>query len=403
MSEIKKELSIFLVDDDSFSVDLAIGVLKRNGYSNIEASNNGQAALSKLTDQDASYDIVILDLNMPEMDGLEFMGHLSNASFSGGIVLLSGEDKRMLETALSLAKSHNLNILGALSKPLQPIAFDQLIDSFEEISAPSSEFTPQKPISETELREGIEGSSDNKLLLFFQPKICITTGDIVSVETLSRWWNVDRGLLGPGAFIPLAEETDLIDALSYKIYEKAVIQSAEWISQSRNLSVAINISVNSFSKKSFCDYLVELPSKHGVRPSQIILEVTETQTMAIAVDCLQALMGMRLKRFSLSIDDFGTGSSSMAQLKNVPFTELKIDRAFVNGAAYNASALAILETSVDLAKKLDMKIVAEGAETREDWNLVEELGCDYVQGFYCAKPMGNSDLVQFMDNWSGPH
>jgi len=140
-----------------------------------------------------------------------------------------------------------------------------------------------------------------------------------------------------------------------------------------------------------------------VTTDQIVLEVTETQAMTIAVDCLEALIKMRLKRFALSIDDFGTGSSSLAQLKNIPFTELKIDRAFVNGAAHDTSALAILETSISLAKKLGMEIVAEGAETREDWDLVEKLGCDYVQGFYCAKPMPNEELIEFMDNWTGPH
>ncbi len=114
-------------------------------------------------------------------------------------------------------------------------------------------------------------------------------------------------------------------------------------------------------------------------------------------------MGLRLKRFGLSIDDFGTGNSSMAQLKRIPFTELKIDRAFVNGAATNACANAILRSSIDLAKRLDMNIVAEGVETREDWDLVEELGCDYVQGFYCAKPMPNDELMETIANWDGPH
>jgi len=114
-------------------------------------------------------------------------------------------------------------------------------------------------------------------------------------------------------------------------------------------------------------------------------------------------MRMRLKRFGLSIDDFGSGNSSLAQLKSIPFTEMKIDRAFVHRANENASARAILETSVDLAKRLNMKIVAEGAETREDWDLVEQLDCDFVQGFYCARPMSNEKLLEFMEKWTGPH
>ena len=239
--------------------------------------------------------------------------------------------------------------------------------------------------------------------LVYQPKVCVKSGHIVSVETLARWRNAERGILGPAAFIPLAVEAGLIDALTFQIYRKAIIQSAEWVRDGINLTTAVNFSVNSFSNPEFCNTLIDITEQHSVNSDRIILEVTETQTMAIALVCLEALIGMRLKRFSLSIDDFGTGNSSMAQLKCIPFTELKIDRAFVTGASTEESALAILETSIDLARKLNMQIVAEGAETREDWDLVESLGCDYVQGYYCAKPMCNDKLMEFLQDWDGPH
>jgi len=399
----KNKLSILLVDDDPFGVSIAIAALNRLGYEFIETANNGKAALGKLLGNSVPHNIIILDLNMPEMDGVEFMGHANNSNFSGGIILLSGEDKRMLETALSLAKTHNLNVLGALTKPLDLDVLKGLLSKFEPTSKGVQHASAQKPISAEELKDGIQGSPNNELLLVFQPKVSIKTGEIVSVETLARWRNAERGVLGPDTFIPLAEKMGLIDELSYEIYHKAILQSSEWALQGRKLTTAINFSVNSFSKRSFTEMLVEIATKFGVSFDQIILEITETQAMTIAVDCLEALIGMRLKRFALSIDDFGTGNSSMAQLKDIPFTELKIDRAFVNGAANDAGALAILETSISLAKKLEMKIVAEGAETREDWDLVEQLGCDYVQGYYCAKPMSNEDLLEFMDNWTGPH
>lgn len=403
MTENKDTLSILLVDDDPILVAVATDVLARLGYKQIKAANDGYAALELMAASEAQFDIIICDLNMPGMDGLEFMRHVDNNKFDGGIILLSGEDKRILETAMNLARSRNLNVLGALEKPIRPDVLDSFLSSFDSSASGRSHFSSQKPITEEELRDGILGSSDNKLLLVFQPKVDIKTGKIIGVETLARWWNAERNVLGPGAFIPLAEASGLIDELTNVIYQKAIIQAAEWKQQGRKLKISINFSVNSFSKSEFCDYLVETAEKYGVAPEQIILEITETQAMEIASDCLEALMRMRLKRFGLSIDDFGTGNSSMAQLKVIPFTELKIDRAFVNGAADDASSLAILETSIDLALKLGMEIVAEGAETREDWDLVERLGCDCVQGFYCARPMSNEDLIKFMDNWTGPH
>lgn len=403
MTEEKNMLSILLVDDDPFVVNIAVKVLNRLGHDNIETASNGKAALEKLITHNNLYNIIILDLNMPEMDGVEFMGHANSCNFNGGIILLSGEDKRMLETAIALARTHKLNVLGALTKPLNLGVLKNLLNKFDPVTKQVEQYSPQKPITEEELRDGIKGSGKNEPFLVFQPKVSIKTGEIVSVETLARWRHAERGILGPDTFIPLAEKTGLIDELSYEIYRKAIIQSSEWALAGRNLTIAINFSVNSFLKRDFTEFLVETANKYGVEFDQIILEITETQAMTIAVDCLEALIGMRLKRFALSIDDFGTGNSSMAQLKDIPFTELKVDRAFVNGAANNTSALAILETSIHLAKKLGMSIVAEGAETREDWDLVEQLGCDYVQGYYCAKPMGNEDLIKFMDNWTGPH
>lgn len=403
VTDEKNKLSILVVDDDPFVINIAVKVLNRLGYENIEAADNGKTALEKLLDHSDRYDIIILDLNMPEMDGVEFMGHATNSNFDGGIILLSGEDRRMLETALSLANTHSLNVLGALTKPMNLGVLKNMLNKFEPVSKEIQRYSPQKSITEEELKDGIKGSADNEPLLVFQPKISIKTGEIVSVETLARWRHAERGTLGPDTFIPLAEKTGLIDELSHVIYRKAIIQSAEWARHGRQLTTAINFSVNSFSKREFTELLVDIAEQYGVGFEQIILEITETQAMTIAVDCLEALIGMRLKRFALSIDDFGTGNSSMSQLKDIPFTELKIDRAFVNGAANNSSALAILETSINLARKLGMKIVAEGAETREDWDMVEKLGCDYVQGFYCAKPMPNEDLMKFMDEWTGPH
>lgn len=401
--ENKSNLSILLVDDEPFDLKLAITILSNLGYQRVETASNGNVALDRLSTSDAPYDIIICDLNMPEMDGLKFMRHANDRNFYGGMIFLSGEGKRMLGTVLGLSKSYKLNILGALEKPLNPAKLEIMLNNFEPISAEGDFFEPEGSITEAELRSGIMGSADNQLRLLYQPKVHVSSGEIREVETLARWWNMERGNLGPETFIPLAEQAGLIDELTNEIYRQGIVQVAEWAREGRDLRTAINFSVNSFSKPDFCNFLIDTAAKYKVSPQQIVLEISETQSMMIPVDCLEALMGMRLKRFGLSIDDFGTGNSSLAQLKNIPFTELKVDSAFVRGASQDASALAILETTISLAKKLDMDIVAEGAETREDWDLVERLGVDYIQGFYCAKPMCNEDLLEFLDNWTGPH
>ncbi len=403
MTQASNDMSILLIDDDPFYSQLAVEVLNNLGFDEVAVANDGNTGLNCLTGTDLHYDVVICDLNMPEMNGVEFIRHASQTGFDGGIILLSGENKRMLETAYGVAKTHDANILGAMAKPINPDELREAMGRLQPNGQSKRSFVPQAPITETQLRDGIDGSADDEVKLVFQPKIEVMSGKIVGVETLARWWNRDRGILGPGAFIPLAEEKQLIDDLTNTIYLKAVQQAAKWQAEHIELRTAINFSVNSFSRQEFCDFLTATVQQEGIDPSRLLLEITETQAMSIAVDCLESIIGMRLNRFGLSIDDFGTGNSSLAQLKNIPFTELKVDRAFVNGAAQNESSLAILEASISLARKLEMVVVAEGVETREDWDLVEQLGVDYVQGFYCAKPMTNEELMSFMAKWTGPH
>ena len=155
--------------------------------------------------------------------------------------------------------------------------------------------------------------------------------------------------------------------------------------------------------KIFQTFLLIPALEQGVDLSRVVIEVTESQVMSDVTGCLEIMMKLRMKKLGLSIDDFGTGNSSMEQLKRIPFTELKIDRAFVFGACNDSGAGAILESSVSLAKSLKMETVAEGAENREDWDLVESLGVDLVQGYYCAKPMPNAEFMQFLEKWTGPH
>ena len=392
-------LRILVVDDEEFVLNLSVKVLHKLGYDAVSTASNGHEAIEKILTTDPVFDIVICDLNMPEMDGVELLRHISQKDFSGGIILLSGEDERMLETAHDLAKARNLNVMGAIQKPLKPDAVKGLLKAFKPREKRKS-WAPQESITEAELKAGIDG---DELQLVFQPKVSISTGEITGVETLARWVHARRGILGPGTFIPLAERCGLINDFTCSIYRKAMHQAGEWLAKGITLKISINVSVNTFTLPEFDLFLVKTAQQEGVELSNVILEVTESQVMNNAMDCLEILMRLRMKKFGLSIDDFGTGHSSMQQLKRIPFSELKIDRAFVYGAANNKSARAILESSVLLAKNLNMAIVAEGAETREDWDLVEAVGCDYVQGYYCAKPMPDDELMTFMEKWKGPH
>jgi len=153
----------------------------------------------------------------------------------------------------------------------------------------------------------------------------------------------------------------------------------------------------------FADYVITTAKEHGVKPDDIIIEVTESQLVQDIKSTMETLTRLRLNNIGVSIDDFGTGYATMEQLKRIPFTELKVDRMFVSDATNDSTARAIVESTIELAKKLQLQTVAEGVETKEDWTLVEELGCDFAQGYYIDLPMSANKFEAWFINWQALH
>ena len=210
------QLSILVVDDEPSVLDHTLGVLNKLGYGKIATADNGEMALSNLANKAMPYDLIICDLNMRKMSGIEFIRLAKDSPFEGGIILLSGGDKRMLEAARKLIAAHKHNILGVMAKPVRPDLLEELLNNFNPPVADKRPFVRQKPISEEELRNCVEREGD-ELLLVYQPIVHLQSGEISGVETLARWNHGSRGILGPGAFVPLAEKTGLIDALTHQI------------------------------------------------------------------------------------------------------------------------------------------------------------------------------------------
>ncbi len=387
----KSSLRILLVDDDYIIHRLTTLVLNDLGIDSVQSALSGKHALD-IIDQDAAIDIIICDLGMPEMDGIEFMRHLSQRNFNGSIAFLSGEELRILKTVERLAIEHNIKSLGVLEKPVSHGKLSRLL----KIYSSNSEETTVWPIADFQPEELMLAMTGDQLDVYFQPKINVKTGEIIGAEALVRWLHPEKGIIGPNLFIPMAEENRLIGDLTLIVCRKVMEYAANWRSRGMELAVAINISVDALGDLAWPNELAKQVETAGLRPELITLEITESRLMEHVQVALDILGRLRLKRFNLSIDDFGTGYSSMEQLRSIPFSELKIDRAFVRVASNDASARAILESSVMLAKRLDMTAVAEGVETESDWDLVAELECDQVQGYYVARPMPADELYDWV-------
>ena len=383
-----------IVDDDESIRSVIVRILRKFGAEKIHLATSGADALAKMDAHGVPH-VIVTDLNMPEMDGVEFLRHLVGREFRGGIALLSGEDTRVLQAAVQLGQAHELNILGALSKPFSPAAILEMLDQFgskrkERVSLVDVEVRPEE--LESALRDG-------KITAHFQPKVSVETGEILGVETLVRWIDEEKGFIPPDAFISVAEDSGLIDTLSDTVFAVAMKQGAAWLSAGFDTKVAVNVSVDNLGRLDLPEFFVNTARDIGMDPRQVVLEVTESRLMADIVKPLEVLTRLRLKGLELSIDDFGTGASSLEQLKRVPFNELKIDRAFVNGACRDDTARSILESSAALAKKLGMSIVAEGVEDQDDLDLVASLGVDLVQGYFICRPLPGLDLMDWLNEW----
>jgi EAL domain-containing protein (putative c-di-GMP-specific phosphodiesterase class I) len=251
------------------------------------------------------------------------------------------------------------------------------------------------------LEEIAEGLERRQFVPFYQPKIDIKSVRMVGVEALMRWRHPERGLVAPAAFIPAMEYGGLISTATFVLAENVLAHCKGWRGTGLDIPVAINVSVESLRDTGLPDRLEALTRAAGLTPAWLAIEVTETTAMTDIGHSLETLARCRMKGFDLSIDDYGTGFSSMRQLTRVPLSELKIDQSFVTGAAKEAILQALLETSITMARRLGLKTVAEGVETAEDWDLVARLGCEVAQGYFVARPMPGEQLVEWYRNWLG--
>jgi EAL domain-containing protein (putative c-di-GMP-specific phosphodiesterase class I) len=387
-------MKVLLVDDDHFALKLLTRLLANYGFGNVITHQYAVDAVALLEFDNQAFDLILCDLQMPGMDGVEFIRQLVRIGYAGGLVLVSGEDTRILQTAEKLSKAHRLNVLGALKKPVSPEQLQQVLKNHHQPAAmwPAA--------SKTYAREALsQAITGDELVNYYQPKVELASGIVTGVETLVRWRHPVDGLVYPDQFIGMAEETGLIDDLTRSVLGGALRQARIWQDAGLHLYVAVNVSMDNLISLEFPDLVAQAVRQAGVPPTSLLLEVTESRLMKDPLAALDILTRLRLKHISLSIDDFGTGHSSLAQLRDIPFDELKVDRGFVHGASRDPSLRALFEASLGMARQLGMKTVAEGVEDREDWDFLRVAGCDTAQGYFIARPMPAADLPGWIDDW----
>jgi EAL domain-containing protein (putative c-di-GMP-specific phosphodiesterase class I) len=288
-----------------------------------------------------------------------------------------------------------LIVLDGLRKPLMLPGLRSALARYRVpgSAAPRQQPAAIVPIDRAELSRAID---NGEIVPYYQPKVDMHTGIVKGTEALARWQHPTMGMIPPDHFIAQAEQQGLIHALTLSMTEQVLRQAAIWNARGLELSIAINVSAQLLDSPDIVEEISALLERHALPASQIILEITEGTMAARLGTALGVLARMRLKGFGLSIDDYGTGFSSMQQLARIPFTELKIDRSFVHGAHLRKNSRVILQSAIALSRRLELVTVAEGIETLEDWRLLQEFGCMVGQGYLIGKPMPAAALPQWM-------
>jgi EAL domain-containing protein (putative c-di-GMP-specific phosphodiesterase class I)/CheY-like chemotaxis protein len=390
MSVERKRLLV--VDDEREIAEFVAKVANRIGFSAVAVDNAADFA----TQFACGVDVIVLDLFMPEMDGIEVIRFLAENQSRADLLLMSGVDRSILSSAEKLAVESGLNVVATLGKPFRKLELQEALTK-NIASSPKNVMKNCGGIDSGALEKALTA---REFHLVYQPQVRIHDRSWSGVEALLRWEHPTHGIISPEYFIPLAEECGMIDRITQFVVDEALSQSVDWSRKGYTPRVSINISARTLEDLEFPEKLLLRLREHGVPSERLAIELTETSVAKDLRKSLDILTRLRIKGFVLSIDDFGTGYSSMLQLVQAPFTELKVDRAFVGTLLVDSDCRSVVSASIKLAHELGMSVVAEGIESESVWNILKDLQCDEAQGFWIAKPMPGSEIIGWWEDWS---
>lgn len=375
---------LFVVDDEQGIRDYVATVATQAGFDVQGAADSRE--LFALLDQ-ATPSVIVLDLNMADTDGIQILSDLAARRLAMKIVIFSGSDLRVLETARQLGEQQGLVIAAALQKPIRKA---ELLDVFQQI------YAENEPFSASMLRRCL----DEKLLkLAFQPKISLATYDVVGCEALLRCEDRAGRPVSPEIAIGVAEAAGMIDEVSAWVFRETLWQCRCWRELGLDLSMAINLSPHSSRNPDLPGLFASICTEHQVPTEAITIELTESAAMDDALVSKETLIRLRVKGFKLSVDDFGTGYSSLLRLKQLPFTEIKVDKSFVMNLQNSRDDTTITSAIIRLAQNLDLHCVVEGVENQQAMEFAATLGCDEAQGYFVSKPVAGNDIQTFIKTW----
>jgi len=390
-----KPCSILIVEDHPFQHLYLQNLFSELGDFDLACAKDGEEALDCLKQRD--FDLVLTDLLMPGMDGVQFIQGLAAQRSRPALAIMSAASRRMLMGASLVASNLQVKVIGLISKPVNAAALRCLIDQLQALrqSVPAAAHPGID-------RQSILNALDNgELQAWFQPKKALNNGRIVAAEALVRWNHPEHGTLLPGVFLPALIAFGLEEPLLWCVLKQAIAAQATWREQDYDIPVSVNLPTHLLNSHDLPDRILAFVLAHQGLPARICFELMECSVPDDISNFYAGACRLRIKGFGLSQDDFGKGYSSYMNLVSAPFTELKIDRALVQGCNANAELAQALTSIVSLGRQLGLTVVAEGVETAQELALLRKIDCTQVQGFLISHAV-SADQFQHLLTHDGP-
>ncbi|UPR34879.1 EAL domain-containing response regulator [Vibrio cyclitrophicus] len=373
---------ILILDDHPIHLKLLENSLRKLGVTGIYTHSNVDVAMETMLSQ--SIELVICDLSMPGKDGIDMLVELHQMGYNGNVAIVSAMDVPVLSTVKSMCASFSFEIIGQISKPfkegeLKSILCHQKKDNSHEHRLP--------PAITNE--EFLLALADNQVCNYYQPQVNFKNKKIVGVEALARWNHPKHGLLFPDSFLPIVSQCNL----SNELFNVVIMNIIKDINNGLlPFNVSVNVDQFNLECPDFSDNLIYLCEKNNIDPNKLTVEMTEGFAYKKSMPLFKNLSKLRVNNINISIDDFGTGYSSLLNLCEFPFNEIKIDRSFVFNSEKDKKKQSIIKFICQLANEFKIKVVAEGVENRECWDMLKLLNVDICQGYYISKPVPLCEL-----------